>query len=911
MTTFEDVLITMRIFIEARGNPPFEDGQIEAWANECKDLVFPDLSDDIFQKVIGELRELFTVTQNWGHTIQDDSYEPWWDNFKNGANDLHYWQRFNLLLKGREDLAPQVINMLDAETDRIIDLAGNPLKPDVWNRRGMVIGHVQSGKTQNYSAVICKAADAGYKVIILLAGITNSLRRQTQDRINEAFIGRRASRHQALMSQRFGVGNVIANPKFPDAGTHLEGDFSAAALDGAIGFNLSNRSEPIIFVCKKNTSTLKNLLNYFNTVSDDKLDSSLLLIDDEADNASINTKANVNDITAINSGIRNILRKFRCSSYLGYTATPFANIFIDPEDEIDFGTDDLFPANYIRTLEAPTNYMGPDKIFGETAPFFDRMVVPVDDFTKELYLKHKNHQPITALPPSLERAIIHFILVKTIRVLRGDANKHCTMMINVSRFNSVQFSVEGKVYELVEKIKDDISVNANARSPSSSSIIHDFKREYETEFCNKIPDDEYEYPSWRDIKSELFNGWSARVKTVNRSGSTLDYDAHKDTGQTIIVIGGLALSRGLTLEGLCVTYILRNAAAYDTLMQMGRWFGYRPKYEDLCRLYLPPEAIDHYQATSEAINELRQEVEFMANENLTPTQFGLKVRQSPFALRITAANKMRSSEALTIDIGYRGRSLQGHTVFLNDSTNKNNLKITEEFLQSLGETYDNKEEKYQVVLGTKLWVGITAKQIIQFLNNFKLPPACIDLSKINNMSFVSEFISSKRQSLNDWNVQLNNMGHQDSSLEQEEHSDFSSKNFAPRARKGAIFPEHGIYKINQNRNIGSADDAKAGLTEEVYKRITDPKKEASNKDFKEEDTFKPTLIIYFIEPTEAPDQSLPFTDFLVSFVVHFPKKEGLETVSKTYSVNKVYQQLEMNLDKSDDEEMSEIMSAED
>ena len=177
-------------------------------------------------------------------------------------------------------------------TDNIIDLAGNPNKQGLWIRRGMVIGHVQSGKTMNYSAVICKATDAGYKVIILLAGITNSLRRQTQDRINESFIGRRASNNRKLMSERVGVGKMDSGQIVPHAGTFLEGDFKSATLQTAIGYSITGLEKPIIFVCKKNVSTLRNLLEYFKASdNENKLDLPLLLIDDEADNASINTKA--------------------------------------------------------------------------------------------------------------------------------------------------------------------------------------------------------------------------------------------------------------------------------------------------------------------------------------------------------------------------------------------------------------------------------------------------------------------------------------------------------------------------------------------------------------------------------------------------------------------------------------------
>ena len=701
----------------------------------------------------------------------------------------------------------------------------------------------------------------------------------------------------------------------PDAGTHLEGDFSATALSTALGFNIANTTQPIIFVCKKNVATLRNLYNYFNSVSEGTVDLSLLLIDDEADNASINTKANVSQITAINAGIRNVLGKFQRSSYLGYTATPFANVFIDPEDETDFGSDDLFPANYIRTLEAPTNYMGADKIFGENASFFERMVVPVDDYEDVLPLKHKNHHPLDKLPESLELAVIHFILAKAVRSLRGDRNKHCTMMINVSRFNSVQATVEGKVYELVEKYREDLKLNANARVPSSTSILHKFQVEYENQYQKKISNDEYEYPDWKEVKSELFNGWVVRVRTVNMAGGALDYDSYEEEGLTIIAIGGLALSRGLTLEGLCTTYILRNAAAYDTLMQMGRWFGYRPNYEDLCRLYLDQPAITHYQETSVAINELREEVEFMASENLTPTQFGLKVRQSPHALRITAANKMRSSQELSVDIGYRGKTLQGHTVHLSDRINKSNLEVAKQFLNELGAP--DSSDRYEIVENTRLWVGVSAQKIIGLLDNFEFPGTCKGLTKVGDRSFASDFISNKLLELGEWNVHLNNVVEEAATVEKRLESDFLHRVFAerivlPRNRTGAILKENNTYKINQNRSLGTADDAKAGLLRTEHTDLIKECPSSSNTAFKRANSFKPTLVVYFVKPEDTNKVSLPFTDCLVSIVIHFPDRRGLETSVKTYQVNKVYQQMELNLseDEDDEDEINEILEVE-
>ena len=914
MTIDDQIYVSFRAYIAGQGDPPFEPGQIEELANSFKNFAYPALDEASLGKIIGELKEQFTVTQLFGGGITDNTHEPWWERFKTGDDKLYYWSRLNQLLMQDPNLPSSVTNRLDSVTDTIIDLAGDPGKQGHWNRRGMVIGHVQSGKTMNYSAVICKAADAGYKVIILLAGITNSLRRQTQDRINEAFIGRRASKNSQLMSERVGVGKIGSSPIVPHAGTFLEGDFSATALQTAIGYSITGLEKPIIFVCKKNVSTLRNLLEYFNASdNENKLDLPLLLIDDEADNASINTKAEKKQITAINSGIREILRKFNRSSYLGYTATPFANIFIDPDDTTDFGSDDLFPANYIRTLEAPSNYIGADKVFGYGSELFERMVVPIDDFDQTFPLKHKNHHPVNELPASLRRAVIHFILVKAIRTLRGDGSKHCTMMINVSRFNSVQTSVEGLVYELINEMRDDLRVNATASKPTSRSVLHEFESEYYSEFVNKISDDEYSYPNWKELKNHLFKGWSVEVTTVNMSGGMLDYDAHKENGLTVIAIGGLALSRGLTLEGLCVTYILRNAGAYDTLMQMGRWFGYRPNYEDLCRLYLHEEAIDHYQATSEAIEELRAEVEFMAMENLTPTEFGLKVRQSPFALKITAANKMRSSVTLLVDVGFRGKSVDGHTIYLDENLNQKHIKITSAFLQSLGQPINSADTPVQK--NTLLWQDVKVNSVLQFLEQFRFPSEVVGLTSMGERSMVADFISAKKHQLSAWNVHLNNPV-EDETVEPEHISDYLSTNIfagrkiSLRIRTGVKFGDR-KYKINEHRKVGTGSDAIAGLSKEQADMVIADDPEISNKFIKENSGFKPTLVIYFIKPRlRSEAEMVPFKDGIVSFTIHFPAIGNLDTVPKTYQANSIYQQLELNFENDEDDEAQEILSAE-
>ena len=267
-----------------------------------------------------------------------------------------------------------------------------------------------------------------------------------------------------------------------------------------------------------------------------------------------------------------------------------------------------------------------------------KVVNIINDYEDTLPLKHPNHMDVDSTK-SLHEAIRAFVLSKAIRILRGDENKHRSMMINVSIFNSVQEEVFELVYNYVDELTKHIELNANVSFlRDKSKIIEIFKNDYQKEFLNKS-DDKTEYPNWENIRTKLVNAiHSIKVKTVNMNKGGLDYSNKKydDKGLTVIAIGGFSLSRGLTLEGLCVSYILRNASAYDSLMQMGRWFGYRKNYEDICRLYLPSQSNTYYQDVTEAMIELSEQMETMEQLNKTPLDFGLRVRENSGAIRITA-----------------------------------------------------------------------------------------------------------------------------------------------------------------------------------------------------------------------------------------------------------------------------------
>lgn len=516
----------------------------------------------------------------------------------------------------------------------------------------MVVGHVQSGKTANYTGLICKAADAGYRLIIVIAGIHNNLRNQTQMRIDEGFVGRDSARllsNRDDPAQRFiGVGRFDKSRR-PVTFTNSIKDFSKTLASG-VGVPLDNLREPAIFVIKKNSSTLKNLISWLQEhnqrAGTSVIDAPMLLIDDEADNASINTAKGPDEATRINGQIRTLLKLFDHSCYVGYTATPFANIFIDPDSETEMLGEDLFPRDFIVSLDPPTNYFGANRVFLEDS---EAILRPITDNGDLLPLKHKKDFTITALPASLERAVRAFVVARAIRLARGQRRKHCSMLVNASRFTDVQRQLRNEVHALVDRIR--ASVRVNGALPEAKAL-----QDAEIAALHAAWLEEFALGSefgWQDIQPLLLESIApvSVVEVNSRSSGNLNYSDHEEHGLNVIAVGGFSLSRGLTLEGLTVSYFLRNSMMYDTLMQMGRWFGYRPGYDDLCRVWMPEEAEGWYAHIAESIEELRDELRSMEAVGATPEQFGLKVRSHPDTLIVTARNKMGSDEKLVVSIG--------------------------------------------------------------------------------------------------------------------------------------------------------------------------------------------------------------------------------------------------------------------
>jgi hypothetical protein len=809
---------------------PSEDA-IRALIDQLR-LSFP-ISDDEYGTLIKRLHSRIAIRMDQGAKLIAE-YRPWL-SARRASIDPFFWTRYRdfLIQKG---WAPPVIGSLGQINDDILDSMGDPTAPGKWTRRGLVIGDVQSGKTATYTALIAKAADAGYRIIVLLTGTLENLRKQTQERLDEGFVGLASS--EALQARRFDktIGVGVLNPdRMATVFTSVSSDFRAATMN-QIGFRLASINDPVLLVVKKHKAVLENLRNWlrdYNAV-DGAISQPLLLVDDEADNASVNTNVVGTDPTQINRCIRSLLDLFSRNSYVGFTATPFANIFINPDSDSEMESDDLFPRDFIYALEAPTNYMGASGIFGDVE---QRVVRDIDDAEPAFPKKHKSSFQVGELPQSLKDAINSFLLACTIRDLRGEGPTHRSMLVNVSRFTDVQMQLQALIAARLEDIKQDVRSYgalpiADAMQNGSLSALHShWTKEFsEAGFI------------WERVQSSLHNSISpVEVRAVNQRtrAASLDYSIHRDTGLRVIAVGGNSLSRGLTLEGLSTSYFYRNSQMYDTLLQMGRWFGYRPGYEDLCRLWITDEAADWYSHIAAAADELRKDVKRMMRRNATPKDFGLRVRAHPDTLLVTAQNKMRLGETIELGISLNQQSLETTRL----RRNRNMLQANEDAVKAFIRHIKSDGRQFAPSpLGQRrnlVCPNVPKKLVAELLASFTTHPL--------EMSFgpeLSEFISNTTEdALQMWDVVLVNADNDQSEIDLEGYRIHPVARFVDSSREG-------VLRISGSKQrVGTPGLEREGLPIDLVAKIRDDYRSRGNAGTVPDSEYrpyrtKPLLLIY-------------------------------------------------------------------
>ena len=615
-------------------------------------LIKKNFSSEDKERVALRIKRAEGVRMQIGSLIEDrtSSFKEWLPQLKN-EKKLDYWNDYRQYLAQKDGFSSLVLFTIDQQTDQILSKCSDPNSSGGSSRKGMVVGSVQSGKTSNYIGVLTKAADYGYKVIIVIAGIQEDLRSQTQKRINEGFVGQDTSSLSTDGIIIKGVGETRGSEiTTPYSFTQEKFDFSADSANRSAIVLSSTLDRPVVFVIKKNVKILGNLLQWLSSSScldvSSKINLPLLMIDDEADNASVNIRYSKDDVSKINEKIRSILECFTRNTYIGYTATPFANIFIDPDSKDQMDRQDLFPRHFIVGLEPPSSYIGAQSIFLGESESCQQILVETTDYHNCIPLKHKKDlEPV--LPPSLIDAIYCFFLTDAIKEQRGILDAHnSSMLINVSHLRDIHSKLKYLVSEVVDDVKTGIRAFGPLDHTSRSNLVI---RRLEDCYHRYFPDIEH---SFAKILESLIKSYKrVDVIIVNSSKTSTDSLTYEEsTKRSLVVIGGFSLSRGLTLEGLTITYFLRSTAMYDTLLQMGRWFGYRPKYEDICRIWMTREAMEWYSHITLADAELRNDLASLQRSRLSPLDFGLRVRSHPDTLLVTARNKMGSSQEIMAEI---------------------------------------------------------------------------------------------------------------------------------------------------------------------------------------------------------------------------------------------------------------------
>ena len=875
---------------------------VNSYEMQGKLLGTPVLTDAEKEEVITTLHASLFVRIDRGHCLKEKDHTPWYMAAK-AELPSNFWDRYRIYLQKEKHWNKDTVNELDKTTDEIMDLLGNPDSANSFLYRGLCIGDVQSGKTSTYIGLINKAADAHYRVIILLTGTIEKLRRQTQQRIDEGFIGLDSYAFTLEKdSVQVGVGSIDPNTS-GWAVTSTTSDFNAATAKKIVG-QLSNINAPVIFVLKKNKSVLEKLehwLRFYNAnKTTKKIDLPMLLIDDEADNASVNTKKD-DEVTAINKGIRKLLVLFEKANYVGFTATPYANIFIDPDTEQEMLEHDLFPRDFIYALEAPSNYIGARSIFGNDAPY-GYMLESNDDCESVLPLKHKKEDVLTYMPKSMEEAITAFFICNAVRDLRGDTKSHRTMMINISRFIAVQNQITRVVDSYVRDAKREIrNYYLTGVEALQYDIFKLMKQVYEKYFAGFASDPEYsdlKHFTWEQIQEAMYPAISRiEVRTINGGNApkNLDYENYEkkpnDIGLRLIAVGGLSLSRGLTLEGLSTSYFYRNSSMYDTLMQMGRWFGYRGKYRDLCKIWMPDESMAWYSYISMATDKLRAEVRRMQNDNMTPTDFGLAVRSDIQGLLVTARNKMRTAKDYETVVNFSGEVVETRYVYSSKGILQRNYEETELFLNDLATSYSVHRNDPDLALKSYQYLNVAKEKIVDFLSVYSAHTLNIDFSITELLSMFSE---DDQQIFDYWDVLIA------SGLSTTPAIEFANLMLPPVKRNFAYRKDtKSLQMSGKNSRLGSKDLAKGGLTKATVAKMEADKEDG--KSFNEEFYFNtgmkrnPLMVIYPVKlaPKETDSEyetkkkiadSIDFP--IVGVSIGIPRISGKKREVIKYKINK-------------------------
>lgn len=617
---------------------------------------------------------LTRITAKYGRTKHiEEPFIPWLHLIKDNIT-WNYWNTYKESLLNNGGFSGEAIKSLDESTFEILSLLFNPkdITTTKTNRRGLVVGNVQSGKTANYIGLVAKSLDVGFKTVFIITGVHEVLRTQTYNRIVSE-LGTAGIRYY----------------------TSEDDDFRG--LQSKLKTDLDSSEDKHIFIVKKNTKVLRNINDFLSNNHIDKIASPMMFIDDEADNASINTK-DIEDPTRTNAGIREILARFMQKAYVGYTATPYANVFIQKEITHSSYEDDLFPKDFIVALPINTQYCGLDTYRGTEST--------------TLYKILEKENELDQLFLSIEM----FLLSTAIRYARKDID-HNSMLIHISSRILAHKETVDVVKEYIDKLKNELY------NPNKSLFLR-LKQLFHNEYQQKSkllkPD---LCDKWEIIEKEISKVLLLiEVIMVNSEGDNLVYN---EIPKTYIIIGGSKLSRGLTLEGLTISFFDRNSKQFDTLMQMGRWFGYKKKFIDVCRVIADEAVIKNFDNIGESDQYLRDEIELIRNKNITPKDYAVKVL-GHYNLLPTSRNKMKTV--------YKFGGLSGKTRETLKFNEFSNISIINKYLEDISIT------KLPLTFKDNLlWLDVEFESIRKFMKIYNFHPEESNMNLDVILKYIEQF----------------------------------------------------------------------------------------------------------------------------------------------------------------------------
>ncbi|WP_147680698.1 Z1 domain-containing protein [Actinomyces ruminicola] len=609
------------------------------------------------------------------------------------------------------------INSVDLASTKVVAHTPIPSKP-AFGCHGLVVGYVQSGKTSNYIAVASKMADLEYSLIIVLAGIHNGLRKQTQERLQHTLQDGNSEAWHLL--------------------TSTDDDFRAPGGTGIETYLSSRNQQRTLAVIKKNATVLRRFRKWINTTAGKKAlkTTKVLVIDDEADQASVAT-------SSINPQIRDMLKLMPKHTYIAYTATPFANVFIDPRQ------DDLYPKDFILSLPRPDNYFGPETVFGinrseDEDEYNDglNMVrnIPNSSIGDLRPLNGKDAETfIPVLTEELRNAIHWFWLATAARYVRGD-REHSSMLIHTSIKTKVHDSFKRPITNYIRECEKRLA-DGDIRLIEDLHSLWTFEtKQVPATLWHRSGED------FEQVLRELPTVISACKLVIEngRSDERLDYSG--DEPIVAIVVGGNTLSRGLTLEGLVVSVFVRGAGQYDTLLQMGRWFGYRQGYEDLPRIWTTTELEHAFRHLAFVEEEMRSDIDRYQERDLTPRDLAVRIYTHP-TLRITG----KMGAAVPENVSYAGSRLQTRYFLTQDLKW---LMDNQRAAKRLGSACLN-EARPEQPLGTThvLFRDVDVSHVRSFLQNYNVHPDSSELERDLILKFINrQTCDEDSPMMNKWNI---------------------------------------------------------------------------------------------------------------------------------------------------------------